>query len=371
MNGNPSHRRGVLGRFVGSARCPRQRLCGQARHRRGRSGAPVRPAAAVQGFPAGQDHGRGPCAGERGRGPGCRMAAREPGGRPGRRGQGHHAQGRDDGHRGWHRDRHRRLRAHGFPAWTDSPTSTPCAPWRTAGSWRPNCFRAAGWSSWARGSSGRKSPRPPPSSDWRSPSSNADPVPFSAALGAEMGEVVAGLQETRGVSCSAAPPSTASSATATRVTGLNLTDGRQLPADLVLVGIGAVPNTGWLSFSGLEIKNGVLCDAVGRTNLPGIVAVGDCAAWFDERHGGHRRVEHWTSATEQAELAVEALLGAGSRRPSPEAALLLVRPARGEAAVRRQRRAGGPGGQLRPETRRTTTCWPCTTGATSRWRCWG
>ena len=91
-----------------------------------------------------------------------------------------------------------------------------------------------------------------------------------------------------------------------------------MPADLVLVGIGAVPNTAWLAFSGLDIKNGVLCDAVGRTNLPGIVAVGDCAAWFDERHGGHRRVEHWTSATEQAELAVEVLLGAGEPAPNPK-----------------------------------------------------
>ena len=148
---------------------------------------------------------------------------------------------------------------------------------------------------------------------------NADSVPFSAALGAEMGEVVAGLQATRGVELLRSVTIDGIESDGGRVTGVNLTNGRRLPADLVLVGIGAVPNTGWLSFSGLDIKNGVLCDAVGRTSLPGIVAVGDCAAWFDERAGTHRRVEHWTSATEQAELAMEALLGAdlSAGKPKP------------------------------------------------------
>jgi NADPH-dependent 2,4-dienoyl-CoA reductase/sulfur reductase-like enzyme len=47
---------------------------------------------------------------------------------------------------------------------------------------------------------------------------------------------------------------------------------------------------------------------MGRTNIPGIVAVGDCAAWFDKAYGGHRRVEHWTGALERAALAIQALL---------------------------------------------------------------
>ena len=148
---------------------------------------------------------------------------------------------------------------------------------------------------------------------------NADSVPFSVALGTEMGEVVAGLQEARGVTLLRSTTIDSIESTGERVTGLNLTNGQQLPADLVLVGIGAVPNTGWLSFSGLDVKNGVLCDSLGRTSLPGIVAVGDCAAWFDEEAGSHRRVEHWTSANEQAELAMEALLAvdppAGKPKP--------------------------------------------------------
>ncbi|GER23340.1 pyridine nucleotide-disulfide oxidoreductase [Zafaria cholistanensis] len=147
---------------------------------------------------------------------------------------------------------------------------------------------------------------------------NAEPVPFSAALGAEMGEVVAGLQVSRGVALLRDTTIDSVESAGGRVTGLNLTNGQRLAADLVLVGIGAVPNTAWLSFSGLDVKNGVLCDAAGRTNLPGIVAAGDCAAWFDERAETHRRVEHWTSATEQAEIAVEALLGAAPSAAKPK-----------------------------------------------------
>jgi NADPH-dependent 2,4-dienoyl-CoA reductase/sulfur reductase-like enzyme len=51
-----------------------------------------------------------------------------------------------------------------------------------------------------------------------------------------------------------------------------------------------------------------VCDAMGRTSVPGIVAVGDCAAWFDPAAGIHRRVEHWTGALERAALAVRSLL---------------------------------------------------------------
>jgi NADPH-dependent 2,4-dienoyl-CoA reductase/sulfur reductase-like enzyme len=47
---------------------------------------------------------------------------------------------------------------------------------------------------------------------------------------------------------------------------------------------------------------------MGRTNVPGVVAVGDCAAWFDERNGRHHRVEHWSGAQERAALAVAGLL---------------------------------------------------------------
>jgi NADPH-dependent 2,4-dienoyl-CoA reductase/sulfur reductase-like enzyme len=90
---------------------------------------------------------------------------------------------------------------------------------------------------------------------------------------------------------------------------------------VLLVGIGAVPNTSWLEGSGVELGNGVLCDEVGRTSVPGVVAVGDCAAWLDPVSGRHHRVEHWTGAAERPAVAVGALLG------TDLAALPAVKPA--------------------------------------------
>lgn len=86
------------------------------------------------------------------------------------------------------------------------------------------------------------------------------------------------------------------------VTGVELADGRVLPADVVIVGIGAVPNTGWLAGSALALHDGVLCDDGCVTGLPQVVAVGDVA-----RVGG-TRAEHWTAATEQPRVAVGNLL---------------------------------------------------------------
>ncbi|WP_457973539.1 NAD(P)/FAD-dependent oxidoreductase [Arthrobacter sp. D1-17] len=134
------------------------------------------------------------------------------------------------------------------------------------------------------------------------------PVPFAGQLGTEMGAVVAGLHAANGVEL--IPSATVEDfySCEGNVSGLRLSGGRYVGADVVVVGIGAQPNTDWLSGSGLELNPGVVCDAMGRTNVPGIVAVGDCAAWFDPAAGIHRRVEHWTGALERAALAVRSLL---------------------------------------------------------------
>ncbi|WP_307052411.1 FAD-dependent oxidoreductase [Arthrobacter oryzae] len=98
------------------------------------------------------------------------------------------------------------------------------------------------------------------------------------------------------------------------VTGLLLADGRRLPADVVGVGIGAAPNIEWLEGSGVNLCDGLPGDSMGRTNVPGIVAVGDCAAWFEGGLCRHRRVEQWTGALERAALAVQAKLKLATRR---------------------------------------------------------
>ena len=82
---------------------------------------------------------------------------------------------------------------------------------------------------------------------------------------------------------------------------VTLTDGETLPAATVVVGIGAIPNDGWLASSGLLVDDGVVCDEFCRTvDHPDVYAVGDVARW---RHPGHQedvRVEHWTNAAEQS-----------------------------------------------------------------------
>jgi len=141
---------------------------------------------------------------------------------------------------------------------------------------------------------------------------NNTPVPFAAQLGEDMGATVARLHLANGVDLVSDAVIDEFYAAEGHATGLRLADGRELTADVVVVGIGAEPNVEWLAGSGVELRDGVLCDSMGRTNIPGISAVGDCAAWFEDHLGRHHRVEHWTGALERAALAVQALLDDGA-----------------------------------------------------------
>ena len=93
-----------------------------------------------------------------------------------------------------------------------------------------------------------------------------------------------------------------------RVTGARLTDGRELPADFVIAGVGIVPATALAELAGLVIENGIKTDAHGRTSDPHIWSAGDCAS-FPWR-GGRLRLESVQNAIDQAELVAENMLGA-------------------------------------------------------------
>ncbi|MFI1833277.1 NAD(P)/FAD-dependent oxidoreductase [Streptomyces olivaceoviridis] len=129
----------------------------------------------------------------------------------------------------------------------------------------------------------------------------AAPLPLVPQLGAPMAEACAALHRRGGVELVTGTGVAALRGTAT-VTGVDLADGRRLPADVVIVGIGARPHTDWLVGSALALHDGVLCDDGCVTALPQVVAVGDVA-----RVGG-TRAEHWTSATEQPRAAATNLL---------------------------------------------------------------
>ena len=89
-----------------------------------------------------------------------------------------------------------------------------------------------------------------------------------------------------------------------RVTGLALTDGSALPAPVVVLGLGVIPATEWLAGAVALLPDGaVACDVRGRTSLERVWALGDAASWAG------LRVEHWTSAVEQASTVAQSLLG--------------------------------------------------------------
>ena len=93
-----------------------------------------------------------------------------------------------------------------------------------------------------------------------------------------------------------------------QVTGARLSDGTELAADLVIVGVGISPATGLAEAAGLEIENGIKVDARGQTSDPAIWAAGDCAS-FPWR-GRRIRLESVPNAIDQAECVAENIMGA-------------------------------------------------------------
>ncbi|GAA3426525.1 FAD-dependent oxidoreductase [Streptosporangium nondiastaticum] len=91
--------------------------------------------------------------------------------------------------------------------------------------------------------------------------------------------------------------------------GLTLAGGSAVEADVVVTGVGVRPAVEWLAGSGIGLDDGVVTDEHLRTSLPGVVAVGDCAAWWSRRYGRRLRVEHWDNALNAPEVAVASLMG--------------------------------------------------------------
>jgi 3-phenylpropionate/trans-cinnamate dioxygenase ferredoxin reductase subunit len=135
------------------------------------------------------------------------------------------------------------------------------------------------------------------------------PTPLHAVLGQRMGEVFARLHRQHGVDLF----------TDTTVREIRGADGRVasvvtdrhagLPADLVVVGIGALPNTQVAAAAGLEVDNGVVTDHALRASAPDVFAAGDVAASFHPLYGRHVRVEHWANALHGGPAAARSMLG--------------------------------------------------------------
>lgn len=131
-------------------------------------------------------------------------------------------------------------------------------------------------------------------------------APFGRVLGEEMGAVVADVHSAHGVDlrCGVGVAGVSGGRGDLEV---ELSDGSVVGADLVVVGIGVVPNTDWLEGSGLTLDDGIVCDGTCLA-APHVTAAGDVARWTDPRTGVPLRVEHWDNAVEQGRHAARRLL---------------------------------------------------------------
>jgi 3-phenylpropionate/trans-cinnamate dioxygenase ferredoxin reductase subunit len=144
------------------------------------------------------------------------------------------------------------------------------------------------------------------------------PGPLWGPLGPQLSGVVRHWHEARGVrlingvGVTAFLPDDGGST----VAAVELTDGRHLDAELVVVGVGVRPATTWLVDAPLHLAGGAVgVDGGGRTNLPGVYAAGDVTATWDEGLSAHVRHEHWANAIDQGRRVANTITG--RQQPPP------------------------------------------------------
>jgi NADPH-dependent 2,4-dienoyl-CoA reductase/sulfur reductase-like enzyme len=136
-------------------------------------------------------------------------------------------------------------------------------------------------------------------------------LPMLAVLGAEPAAAQLRMLEARGVGFRLGATVTGIVSRVGRMSSVQLASGEDIAADVVLVAVGATPETRWLEGNGLDLADGVRCDDhCAVTGAEGVVACGDVASWFNPLLRRQMRVEHWTNAIEQGVYAARRLLGA-------------------------------------------------------------
>jgi 3-phenylpropionate/trans-cinnamate dioxygenase ferredoxin reductase component len=143
-------------------------------------------------------------------------------------------------------------------------------------------------------------------------------LPLQHVLGPEAAPIFDELHRSHGVDLRYRTTAVELTGRHGRVTGVMLSDGTRIDADMIIVGIGAVPRTEIAADAGLKIDNGIVVDEHLRTSDPDIFAAGDIARTYNPRLGRHIRVEHWANARRQGVVAAKAMLGqdAADVRPS-------------------------------------------------------
>jgi 3-phenylpropionate/trans-cinnamate dioxygenase ferredoxin reductase component len=143
-------------------------------------------------------------------------------------------------------------------------------------------------------------------------------MPLQRVLGPEVAPIFDELHRSHGVDLRYRTTATELTGRHGAVTGVILSDGTRIDADMIIVGIGAVARTELAAAAGLKIDNGLVVDEHLRTSDPDIFAAGDIANAYNPRLGRHIRVEHWANARRQGLVAAKAMLGqdAVDLRPS-------------------------------------------------------
>ncbi|MGZ4667771.1 MAG: NAD(P)/FAD-dependent oxidoreductase [Blastococcus sp.] len=135
------------------------------------------------------------------------------------------------------------------------------------------------------------------------------PTPLHVVLGHELGSRFATLHRAHGVDLFTDTTVREFRGSGGSV-GSVVTDAHAgLPADLVVVGVGAIPRTELAAAAGLEVDNGVVTDHALRTSAPDVYAAGDVASSFRPLYGRHVRVEHWANALHSGPAAARSMLG--------------------------------------------------------------
>ena len=132
----------------------------------------------------------------------------------------------------------------------------------------------------------------------------AGPAPVASAVSAEVGAKTARWYAEAGVDLRVG-----TAVQAVKPGGLALASGEWITADEIVTAVGVRPAVSWLEGSGVRLENGVAVDAGLRTSVPGVYAVGDCAAFESRRFGRRLRFEHWDVALHAPKVVAANVLG--------------------------------------------------------------
>jgi 3-phenylpropionate/trans-cinnamate dioxygenase ferredoxin reductase component len=133
-------------------------------------------------------------------------------------------------------------------------------------------------------------------------------APLAGAVGTEVGARTAGWYAEAGVDLRLGQ-----AVESVQDGGLALAGGGWLAADEIVTAVGVKPDVRWLETSGVKLENGVAVDEQLRSSVPGVYAVGDCAAFWSGRFGRRMRPEHWDTALRAPAVLAANLMGAAQR----------------------------------------------------------